>query len=280
MSRVSAWLRAWRRGAVSPDRLEARAEAARRAAVEAERAARDARTRSAIEGLIGQSVGDLDLYRQALRHRSALRGQKDSHLYSNERLEFLGDAVLGLVVGAHLYRAFPDGDEGVLSRLRSRLVSGTALAARADDIGLGSLLQMSAEMRQQGGERHATLLADAFEAVIGALYLDLGLEAAAAFVHAAAIDGRDLGTMAVETDNYKSALLEHAQGAGWAQPSYVVVGETGASHARTFTIEVALRGEVYGSGQASSKKQAEQIAAREALTRLALEAAGGDGATA
>ncbi len=278
MSRVWAWLHAWRRGAASPDHLDARADAARRAAEVAERAARDARTRSAIEGLIGRPVADLDLYRQALRHRSALRGQKDSHLYSNERLEFLGDAVLGLVVGAHLYRAFPDGDEGVLSRLRARLVSGTALAARADDIGLGSLLQMSAEMRQQGGERHATLLADAFEAVIGALYLDLGLDAAAAFVHHAAIDGHDLGTMAVETDNYKSALLEHAQGAGWPQPAYAVVGETGASHARTFTIEVALRGQVYGSGQASSKKQAEQLAAREALSRLALEAAGGDGA--
>lgn len=278
MTRFWTWLRPWRRGVVSAEHLDARAEAARRAADDAERVAQDARMRTAVEDLVGRPIADLDLYRQALRHRSALRGQKDSHLYSNERLEFLGDAVLGLVVGAHLYRTFPDGDEGMLSRLRARLVSGIALAARADEIDLGQLLQMSTEMRQQGGERHATLLADAFEALIGALYLDLGLEAAASFVHKAAIDGRDLGTMAVETDNYKSALLEHAQGAGWPQPAYTVVRETGASHARTFTVEVALRGVAYGVGEASSKKQAEQLAAREALSRLALEAAGGDGA--
>jgi ribonuclease III len=276
---MAVWthLRAWWRGDGTPERLEARARAAREAAEAAEAAARDARDRTAVEALVGRAVADLELYRQALCHRSALRGRGDSHLYSNERLEFLGDAVLGLVVGAHLYATFPDTDEGFLSRLRAKLVSGVALAERAEEVGIGPLLQMSPEMRQGGGERHATLLADAFEALIGALYLDLGLEAASAFIHRALLATRDLDALAAAHDNYKSVLLERAQAAGWPQPAYQVVDETGASHARTFTVEVHLRGAAYGTGQATSKKQAEQLAARAALERLAREAVGGDG---
>ncbi len=270
-------VRAWWRSDGSADRLEARARVAREAADAAEAAARDMRDRAAVEGLIGRPVATLDLYRQALCHRSALRGRGDSHLYSNERLEFLGDAVLGLVVGAHLYTSFPDTDEGFLSRLRAKLVSGAALAERAEEVGIGPVLQMSPEMRQTGGERHATLLADAFEAIIGALYLDFGLEAATAFIHRALLADRDLAALAAAHDNYKSVLLERAQAAGWAQPAYQVVEETGASHARTFTVEVQVRGQAYGSGQAPSKKQAEQLAARAALERLAREAVGGDG---
>ena len=270
-------VRAWWRGDGTTTRLEARARVARDVAEAAESAARDARDRASVEGFVGRPVADLDLYRQALCHRSALRGRGDSHLYSNERLEFLGDAVLGLVIGAHLYTGFPDTDEGFLSRLRAKLVSGAALAERAEEIGLGPLLQMSPEMRQGGGERHATLLADALEALVGALYLDLGLDAATAFIHRALLAERDLSALAAAHDNYKSVLLERAQAAGWPQPAYQVVEESGASHARTFTVEVHLRGLAYGSGQATSKKQAEQLAARAALDRLAGEAVSGDG---
>lgn len=270
------WARlvAWWRGDPSPDELDARAHAARRDAEAAEHAARELRDRRTVEALVGASVGGLDVYRQALRHRSAVRGQRDSHRHSNERLEFLGDAVLGLVVGDHLYRAFPEGDEGFLSRLRAKLVSGVALAAWAQEIGLGALLDMSAEMRHQGGERHASLLADSFEAVIGAIYLDLGLDAARAFIHRTILDARDLTALSENHDNYKSVLLERAQAAGWPQPVYGVLNAEGASHARTFTVEVSLRGEAYGIGQASSKKQAEQHAARAALERLSLETTG------
>lgn len=231
---------------------------------------RDARERATLARLLGVEPGDLSLYRQALRHRSAVRGQQDSHRVSNERLEFLGDAVLGLVVSAHLYDAFQDVDEGFLSRLRAKLVSGDALAGYAHTLGLGPHLAMSVEMRQQGGEQHATLLADAFEALIGALYLDQNLDAARDFVHRTLLDGRDLARLAARTDNYKSALLERVQASGWPQPTYQVVAEEGASHARTFTVEVIVNGEPLGAGQASSKKRAEQEAAREALDRLEL----------
>ena len=269
--------KAWWRGLWAPrvaDRLERRALEARRAAEEAEDTARRLRERTAVEALVGAEVLDLALYRQALRHRSAVRGQKDTHLFSNERLEFLGDAVLGFVVGEHLYRTFPDADEGYLSRLRAKLVSGAALAEHARALDLGPHLAMSAEMRAAGGEAHATLLADALEAVIGALYLDRGVEAARAFIHRALLDGRDLAALAAAHDNYKSVLLERAQASGWPQPAYQVVSMDGASHARTFTVEVLVRGEAYGVGQAASKKQAEQLAARAALERLASELSG------
>lgn len=265
--------RSWR-----ASRLERRADAARRAAEAAEAAAQAVRDRATLEALAGQPLDDLDIYRQALRHRSAVRGQRDSHRFSNERLEYLGDAVLGLVVGAHLYQSFPDTDEGFLSRLRAKLVSGTALAEHARAAGFGPLLSMSSEMRQSGGEDHATLLADAFEAFIGALYVDKGLDAARLFVERTVLAGRDLDALASHHDNYKSVLLERAQGQGWPQPAYHVLAADGASHARVFTVEVHVCGQPYGTGQATSKKQAEQLAARAALERLAHEAPGGDGA--
>ncbi|MBE2186506.1 MAG: ribonuclease III [Rhodothermales bacterium] len=270
---VRSYWRSWRAA-----RLERRAEAARRTADAAAAAAQAVRDRATLEALAGQPLVDLDLYRQALRHRSAVRGQRDSHRYSNERLEYLGDAVLGLVVGAHLYETFPDTDEGFLSRLRAKLVSGAALAHHAREAGFGPLITMSTEMRQSGGEDHATLLADALEAFIGALYLDKGLDAARLFVERTVLNGHDLDALASHRDNYKSVLLEQAQGQGWPQPTYSILAADGASHARIFTVEVYVCGESYGVGQASSKKQAEQLAARAALERLAQNAPSGDGA--
>lgn len=218
--------------------------------------------------LTGVRPARLDLYQQAFRHRSALRGMPESHRHSNERLEFLGDAILEAVVSEHLYTAFPESDEGFLSRLRAKLVSGKALAQYALRLDLGLYLEMSDEMRAQGGERHATLLADAFEALIGAIYLDLGSAAAWAFVHRTVLDGRDLGALADRTDNFKSALLEAAQGRGLPQPIYRTVRMEGAAHDRTFTIEAVVGGQALGEGQAQSKKAAEQLAARAALERL------------
>ena len=272
MNGVRAWWHAQR-----TRWLDRRATAARGRADAMLGAARDVRDRAAVEAFVGMPVGNLALYQQALRHRSAVRGQRDTHLHSNERLEFLGDAVLGLVVGAHLYGAFPDGDEGFLSRLRAKIVSGAALAHHAHALGLGAHLTMSTEMRVAGGEAHASLLADSFEALIGAVYLDRGLNAAQAFVHRTLLDGRDLTALAAAHDNFKSVLLERAQAEGWPQPAYQVLSADGASHARTFTVEVLVRGEPYGVGQAASKKQAEQHAARAALERLAHEFPSGDG---
>ncbi|MDX1530955.1 MAG: ribonuclease III [Rhodothermales bacterium] len=225
-------------------------------------------SREAVEELLGMPVADLALFERALRHRSVLRGQPNSHLRSNERLEFLGDAVLGAVVAERLYETFPDRDEGFLTRTRAKLVSGPALATYAEALGLGPLLLLSSNMEGAEGRSNPSILADAFEAVLGALYLDQGFEAARAFVAALIDEHVDLTEVAEQRSNFKSLLLEYVQARGWGQPVYRIAAEEGPSHARTFTMEVLVVDRVLGQGQARSKKQAEQQAAREALARL------------
>jgi ribonuclease-3 len=243
------------------DRKRARTEAAPRTPQDAQFAAH-------VERLTGTAPDDLELYRRALRHRSVLRGEPGGHLRSNERLEFLGDAVLEIIVSAHLFTAFPDADEGFLSRLRAKLVSGQALAESASACGLGRLLELSPEAREQGAERNTSILADALEAVIGALYLDHGPDAPQAFVHRVLLDERDLPALAARTDNYKSALLEYAQAQGWEQPTYRVTATEGEPHERTFTVEAQVNGRALGVGTATTKKAAEQQAAERALGEL------------
>ena len=216
-------------------------------------------------------VQTLSLYEQALKHRSLLRGRPNSHLSSNERLEFLGDAVLGFVVGAYLYHHFPTKDEGFLTRLRAKLVNGQALAEYAEQIDLGEMILMSENMAQTAGRTNPSILADAFEAVIGALYLDLGMEAASTFIHRTMLVEVNLADLARRKDNFKSLLLEHVQAKGWPQPQYRVKYEEGPSHDKTFTVDVMLRSEPYGFGTAGSKKKAEQEAAKMALHRLRKE---------
>ena len=225
-------------------------------------------SRQDVERLVGMPVGDMALFEQALLHRSVLRGKSDTYLLSNERLEFLGDAVLGFVTAEHLYQHFPDKDEGFLTRLRAKLVNGQALATYAQNLNLGPLLLLSENMAQAGGRRNPTILADAFEAIIGALYLDQGEEAARRFIQEKVLDEIDLAHLAEQRDNHKSVLLEYAQGLGWAQPHYRVLLEEGPSHDKTFTVEVLLRDRPYGVGMAGNKKAAEQQAASEALRRL------------
>ncbi len=221
-----------------------------------------------IEALTRTPPVDLDVYRRALRHRSVLRGEKDSYLESNERLEFLGDAVLEIIVSAHLFAEFPAVNEGFLSRLRAKLVSGQALADAARGCGLAELIEISTEAREQGAADNTSILADALEAVIGALYLDHGPDAPQAFVLRILLEGRDLRALAARTDNYKSALLEYAQAQGWEQPTYTVTLAEGEPHERTFTIEALVNGRAMGVGTASTKKAAEQIAAEQALEKL------------
>lgn len=223
-------------------------------------------TRSAaLFTLLGYTPKTFALFDEALRHRSVLRAQPEPDEASNERLEFLGDAILGVIVSDYLYAAFPHNDEGFLTRLRAKLVSGQNLAAAASALELGRLISMSPEMRQQGGEDNTSILSDAFEALVAALYLDGGMEAARAFVHRVLLDDRDLSRLAQRLDNYKSALLEFAQAKGWPQPTYRVVSTEGTSHEPIFTIDVLLGVHVVGTGQASNKKQAEQRAAEQGL---------------
>ncbi|HEX8386263.1 MAG TPA: ribonuclease III, partial [Rubricoccaceae bacterium] len=187
---------------------------------------------------------------------------------SNERLEFLGGAVRGAVVAEHLDEAFPDRDEGLLTRTRAALVNGKALAGYAEGLGLGRLLLLSDNMATAAGRSNPTILADAFEAVIGALYLDLGFDAARRFVLDVLARHASVEQASEDRSNHKSLLLELVQGRGLAQPVYTVVGEVGPSHDRLFTVSAVVDGVDCGQGTARSKKEAEQEAARNALVTL------------
>ncbi len=223
---------------------------------------------SDVERLVGRPVNDLALFEQALTHRSRFRGQADTHLATNERLEFLGDALLGFVMADVLYKRFPDKNEGYLTRLRAKLVSSKALARYARGIDLGPHVLMSENAEQSEGRDNPNILSDAYEALIGALYLDQGMDATRQFIRTSALDPIDLAAVAAQNENYKSQLLEYAQARSRTQPTYRVVRAEGPSHDRTFTVEALLNGTAHGQGTAGSKKKAEQLAAAEALDAL------------
>lgn len=234
-------------------------------------------SRDTVERLVDQPIRSLPLYERALTHRSRFRGEADRHLATNERLEFLGDALLGFVVAETLFQRFPEQNEGYLTRLRAKLVSGTALAHYARRIDLGPHILMSDNAERSEGRDNPSILADAYEALIGAVYLDRGLEAARRFIRVSALAAVDLAQLAAQNENYKSLLLEYVQARGRSQPTYRVVREEGPSHDKTFTVEALLEGAPYGQGTAGSKKEAEQLAAREALERLRAEEENGNG---
>jgi len=223
---------------------------------------------SEIEQLVGQPVDDLSLYRRAMTHRSLLRTTDDPVLQSNERLEFLGDALLELIVSETVYDRFPDKSEGELTRLRARLVSSSALAQYARRMGLGAHLLMSENAVRSEGRDNPSILADAFEALTAALYLDRGYDAAARFVLDRALGPFDLEDVAARDENYKSQLLERMQAEGRPQPTYRVVHEEGPSHDKTFTVEAVVGDVAFERGTAGSKQQAEQEAARRTLDAL------------
>lgn len=229
-------------------------------------------SRSTVEQLVGGPVDDLLLYRRALTHRSVLRVHPDSRrdaLRSNERLEFLGDAFLDLIVSEDLYHRFPEKDEGELTRLRARLVSERPLATSARRMNLGTHLLMSENAARREGRNNPSILADAFEALVGAIYLDRGGEAARTFVQERMLDAFDLAEVAARDENYKSQLLERMQAEGRPQPTYRVVHEEGPSHDKLFTVEVRVGDTSYQQGTAGSKQEAEQEAARRTLDQMA-----------
>ena len=224
--------------------------------------------RADIIRLLGETPRNVALYERALTHRSLLRAHThDVHL-SNERLEFLGDAVLGCVVAEHLYQQFPQEPEGFLTSLRAKLVNGQALAQQASAMGLGEIILMSDDAARSNGRHNPTILADTLEALIGALFLDRGIAAARRFIHHSMLVTTDLETLAARRDNYKSLLLEFAQAQGWAQPQYHVTSQQGPGHKRTFTVEVRIGDTAHGSGRARNKKAAGQEAARAALQKF------------
>ena len=218
--------------------------------------------------LIGAHADDLTLYHRALTHRSCLRDPSIDVDQSNERLEYIGDAFLDLLVGVDLYEHFPEENEGFLSRMRARLVSETPLANAARRCDLGQFLRLSPNAERNGGRKKPSILSDAFEAFVGALYLDRGHDAAAQFARRYLLDPADLDALVHRNRNYKSLLQEQLQGAGRPLPTYSVIDRTGPDHDATFVVEVAVDGTVLGKGRAGSKKKAEQDAAYEAIKRM------------
>lgn len=225
-------------------------------------------SRSVVESLVDQPVDRLALYRRALTHRSRLREAPDPDLQSNERLEFLGDALIELIISETLYQRFPEKNEGELTRLRARLVSGAALAQYARRMDLGTHVLMSDNAARTEGRDNPNILADAFEALTAAIYLDHDYSGAAHFVHTRAIEPFNLEDIAARDENYKSQLLERMQAVGRPQPTYRVIQEEGPSHDKTFTVEALVGDCIYKTGTAGSKQQAEQEAARETLEYL------------
>lgn len=218
-----------------------------------------------IEDLLGHSFARAELLREALTHRSAVRGRGHGSA-SNERLEFMGDRVLGLLIAEWLVERYPREQEGELGRRLAHLVSQPVLTAVAEAIGLGTALAVSPGEAKAGVKQRATVLADALEAALGALFLDGGLGPARGFVRRAWQDA--MTAQAEPPKDAKTALQEWAQKRGLELPAYSVTVRSGPPHAPAFTVMVSV-GNHSGTGSAGSKRAAEQLAAAELLRSVA-----------
>jgi len=209
---------------------------------------------------------DPSLLRRALTHRSYLNEHPEEP-EDNERLEFLGDAVLDFVGGAFLYHRFPEMTEGRLTRLRAALVRTEQLAAFAVALEVGPLMRLGKGEEEGGGRQRLSLLCAAFEAVVGAYFLDAGIDAVRAFVEPLLRPAAEQILRAEKDVDPKSLLQEWAQAALGQTPRYHLLAATGPDHQKEFTVEVRLGGEVYGAGTGLNKQAAEQAAAKAALQR-------------
>jgi ribonuclease III len=216
---------------------------------------------------LGHTFSDLSLLQHALAHRSWC-GEQEGGAPSNERLEFLGDAVLGLIVAGYTYDRFPDFPEGKLAKVRSAVVNARVLAEVAGRLGVGEVLLLGRGEEGSGGRTKASILADAFEAVLGAVYLDAGWEAAKSLVLRELGEAIEKAGQEPDDFDHKSRLQEKAVRDGMGTPRYVVTG-SGPDHDRDYAAEVYLEGTCWGKGEGRSKKDAEQSAARAAWEELA-----------
>lgn len=219
-----------------------------------------------LETAIGYRFHNISLLQNALAHSSYANERWHNSLMSNERLEFLGDSVLGMLVAEYLYRTFPDRPEGELTRMRADMVCEKTLAAVANGLGLGTHLLLGKGEEQGGGRGRESILADAVESVIAACYLDGGMDAARAFVEKFILVNVPVAKF--HNRDYKTALQELVQQKKNQILAYTLVGESGPDHDKQFVVELTLNGEAVGKGIGSSKKRAEQDAARDALEKL------------
>ncbi|MBO5868434.1 MAG: ribonuclease III [Oscillospiraceae bacterium] len=219
-----------------------------------------------LEKAIGYRFQNITLLQNALTHSSYANEYWHNSRKSNERLEFLGDSILGMVVAEHLYRTFPERPEGELTRMRADMVCEQSLAAVANRLELGKHLLLGHGEAQCGGAARASILADAVESVIAACFLDGGMPAAKQFIEQFILC--DVPVTRMHNADFKTALQEQVQRKKNQVLVYTLVGESGPDHDKLFTVELTLNGEMVGTGTGSSKKRAEQDAARVAMERL------------
>ena len=219
-----------------------------------------------LETEIGYHFHNISLLQNALTHSSYANERWHNSLLSNERLEFLGDSILGMLVADYLYRNFPDRPEGELTRMRADMVCETTLAGVAEKIHLGDHLLLGHGEEQGGGRSRDSILADAVESVIAACFLDGGMEAALGIIRRFILV--EVPVTRLHNADYKTQLQELVQQKRNQALSYSLTGESGPDHDKQFEVEVSINGSVVGTGRGSSKKRAEQDAARAAIARL------------
>ena len=219
-----------------------------------------------LEKAIGYEFRNITLLQNALSHSSYANERWHDSLKSNERLEFLGDSVLGMLVADYLYRTFPERPEGELTRMRADMVCEKTLATVANRLGLGQHLMLGKGEELGGGRSRDSILADAVESVIAACYLDGGMDAAVQFIQKFILV--NVPVTKLHNADYKTALQELVQQKKNQVLAYRLVGESGPDHDKQFRVELTLNGEVVGVGTGSSKKRAEQAAAQAAIERL------------
>ncbi|HEX7402051.1 MAG TPA: ribonuclease III [candidate division Zixibacteria bacterium] len=221
-----------------------------------------------LERKLGYRFKNRELLERALTHRSYLNAPPNGDLWANERLEFLGDSVLGMVTSRFLFENFPDKNEGDLTKLKSTLVSEANLSQIARSIALGKYLRISEEEVRSGGRERSSIVSDAYEAVIGAVFLDGGLAPAERMIRKQILEK----CLEITSDrtfyNFKGELLEYMQALGLGLPKYEVTEEHGPDHQKKFTIEVSTKGRKMGEGVGKNKKEAEQKAAKMALENI------------
>lgn len=222
-----------------------------------------------LQEVIGFPFDDDSLLREALVHRSYLNENPSFPSADNQRLEFLGDALLDFVAGDYLYRRYPKMREGELTSLRAALVKEETLARFAQALGLGRYLYLGRGEEESGGRERPSLLADAFEALVGALYLDGGLKPAESFILRFLEPETEQIVAQGELRDYKSLFQEEAQRRFQSTPLYRTIDERGPDHNKVFTVEVLIEEKLCGRGEGTTKQAAEQEAARQALEKIA-----------
>ena len=223
---------------------------------------------NSLEELLGLPILRPALYLKALRHRSQVAEMDLAPTESYEQLEFIGDAVLDLVLSDIIFKKYPHASEGMLTQLRSRLVKGEMLAKIAREIHLMEYIELGQRVKNQGVETSQSVLSDAFEALVGALYMDHGYSDAFDFISGLYEKYVVFDDLIEARDNYKSILLEQAQSRKLQAPVYRTVRESGPGHDKFFEVEVRVNDDISGRGSGKSKKKAEQAAAESALKKL------------